>query len=527
MADKFQLKAIISAVDKLSPTLKGIKLNAMITRKAIKDIGTAGGQLMNKIGIPSALAFGAVVFGAARATNAAVDFASGIQDAADRSGAGTTNFQQLTNMLGQVGGTVEDAESSFTKFNKGIATAAAGGDKAFVGLLNKLKIPLKNSKGQLQSLNDILPELADGFAKNKDPATRTRMAMELFGKGGAKMIPVLIQGGAAIRAMRIEQERLGTVLSESDVGALDDIGDSMDRVSGQIKVQFSSAIAKMAPLLLGILKNMMEWIAANKELIKGKLVQFLTALTTNLAKVDWLAFMGGIQDTIGSILNFVDAIGGVKTLMIGLGIAWLAGPLSAIISIGSALLTLIPVIASFGGALLALIVANPVMLAIGIAIGLIARAVYEIYKNWGPIKAWFLELWESIKVIFNQGWELFKTIFSWSPLGLILRSWGPVLSFFTGLWDKVKGIVTSTPNIPGASSPTTGSSPGSGSGKQVYSAGSKPNILAAANSSNVNGEMTVRFVDAPQGMRVDSGKTDQSGFSLNPDVGYRTLGFSL
>lgn len=38
--------------------------------------------------------------------------------------------------------------------------------------------------------------------------------------------------------------------------------------------------------------------------------------------------------------------------------------------------------------------------------------------------------------------------------------------------------------------------------------------------TNVQGELAVRFENAPAGMRVSQGKTNQPGLALNPDVGY-------
>lgn len=530
MADKFQLKAILSAVDKLSPTLKGIRLNAKITRKAIKDIGSAGGQLMNKVGIPSAIAFGAVVFGAERATRAAIEYASGIQDAADRTGQSVEDYQALTNMLGQVGGGAEDAEMAVTKFNKGIAEASAGGNKAFVGLFKKLKIPIKDSKGQIQSLAAVLPQLAKGFAANTNAAVRTRMATTLFSKGGTKMIPVLTGIADGTLSLVEAQKLMGSILSKESVGALDDLGDSLDATSVQIKSTFASAIAQLAPVLQPLIKSLSVWIGKNQDLIKTKIVTFLSAIATNLAKVDWLAFIQGIQDTLSAIGNFVDKIGGVKTLMIGLGIAWIAGPVSALITIAASMFSLIGVIGSLVGALMGLEIAGGVALAFGgaiiLAVGLVAAGAYMIYKNWGPIKAWFISLWEGIKSAFSVGWDFLKTVFAWSPLGLILQSWGPVVKFFTGLWDTVKNIVGASPQTGQNNTPPGGRFGNSGGGPTARGAGSSTNILAAAGNTKLNGQLNVNFTNAPAGMRVDSVKTNQPGVNMNADVGYRSLGMA-
>lgn len=523
MADKFQLKAIISAVDKLSPTLKGIQLNAKITRKSIRDIGNAGNELMNKVGIPGALAFGSVVFGAVRATQAAVDYASSIQDASDRTGAGIENYQALTNMLGQVGGGTEDAEAAFTKFNKGAATAAAGANKSFAGLMAKLRIPLKNANGEVRSLTDSLPDLAAAFAKNQDPAQRTRMAMELFGKGGAKMIPVLLGIAEGTLSVMDAQKKMGFIMSKESVEALDNLGDSTDRVTTQIKATFGNALAKVAPLLENIIQKTSDWIGNNNQLIQSKISDFLTSLTSTLAKVDWLAMIDGIKQTISSMIKFVDMIGGMRTILIGLGVAWLAGPVSALITIGVSIAKLIPVVYSLMTGFIGLMAANPVLFAIMAAVALLAGAVYLIYKNWEPIKGWFISLWETIKTVFSSGWEIIKQIFAWSPLGMILQNWGPVVDFFKGLWDSVSNIL----GAQSQAAPGAGNRFGS-TGVGAQPASPRSNLIMAANGSNarVNGEMTVKFENAPQGMRVDSGKTNQSGFSLNPDVGYRSLGLA-
>ncbi len=51
MSDKFELKAILSAVDKMSPTLKTVAQQAKSTRKYLLDVGNATGKLSGSIGM--------------------------------------------------------------------------------------------------------------------------------------------------------------------------------------------------------------------------------------------------------------------------------------------------------------------------------------------------------------------------------------------------------------------------------------------------------------------------------------------
>src|SRR5690606_28676118 len=68
---------------------------------------------------------------------------------------------------------------------------------------------------------------------------------------------------------------------------------------------------------------------------------------------------------------------------------------------------------------------------IGLAVMAIAGAAYLIYKNWEPIKSFFLGLWEEIKAGFNGGFAgIAKLILDFSPLGLFYRAFAAVMSYF-------------------------------------------------------------------------------------------------
>ena len=162
MSESFQLKAVISAKsDGMVAALKQVQIVSKTTRKYLLDVARSAGNFNSKLGLPATIGLSGVAFAAARAANSAMAYASSIQDATDRTGASAEGFQALTNMLGQVGGTAEDAENAFKKFNKGIATAAAGGNKSFASLMGRMGISMRDSKGQIRGLEQVLPQLAE------------------------------------------------------------------------------------------------------------------------------------------------------------------------------------------------------------------------------------------------------------------------------------------------------------------------------------------------------------------------------
>lgn len=117
--------------------------------------------------------------------------------------------------------TFEDLTAGLEKFNR----EADRGSKAFrrIGVdLNALKTP-----------EERLEAVAEAFAQMEDGAGKTAIAMDLFGRSGAKMIPLLNQGAAGLRKWREEAERLGIIFSPETARRAAEFSDNLT------KVQFS------------------------------------------------------------------------------------------------------------------------------------------------------------------------------------------------------------------------------------------------------------------------------------------------
>lgn len=143
-----------------------------------------------------------------------------------------------------------------------------------------------------------------------------------------------------------------------------------------------------------------------------------------------------IVKTVGGLALLATAGGAVMVMLAGvlgplavvqhgltvLGIKSL-GAGAAFKGIGSAMLWVGRAVLWVGRAMLM----NP----IGLAVTAIAGAAYLIYKNWEPIKAFFLGLWDEVKAGFNGGLAgIAKLILDFSPLGLFYRAFAGVMSYF-------------------------------------------------------------------------------------------------
>ncbi|MDH0097459.1 phage tail tape measure protein [Pseudomonas sp. GD04158] len=148
-----------------------------------------------------------------------------------------------------------------------------------------------------------------------------------------------------------------------------------------------------------------------------------------------------------------------------------------------------------------------------------------IVSNWEPLVGFFSGLWDQAGAVLSAGLDLFKAVAGFSPLGLIIKNWEPIVAWMKGLWDRVRPFVEpimaaakwvfgGDDKAPAASAAVPASGPGSTSLAAQ---------AAAANATSLQGQMVVRFEGAPQGMRVEPAQTNQSGLSVTPQVGYRSL----
>ncbi|HEM6698790.1 TPA: phage tail tape measure protein [Citrobacter amalonaticus] len=81
------------------------------------------------------------------------------------------------------------------------------------------------------------------------------------------------------------------------------------------------------------------------------------------------------------------------------------------------------------------------MSPIGMIVTGIAMAAGLIISNWDVIGPYFKKLWDTVGPYFETGWGILKKVFDWSPLGLIINNWGPIVKWFQDMWDKLKPII--------------------------------------------------------------------------------------
>ena len=141
----------------------------------------------------------------------------------------------------QGGVDADTMQKALAKLNVGIAS----GDSAF----KALGVSTKNTDGSLRSTSMVLADVADRFAGTQDGAAKTAMAIDLFGKSGAALIPVLNAGGDSIREFQVLAEKLGLTLSSETAAAAEKFNDTLELIGIGSRGIANQVMAELLPTL--------------------------------------------------------------------------------------------------------------------------------------------------------------------------------------------------------------------------------------------------------------------------------------
>jgi len=127
------------------------------------------------------------------------------------------------------------------------------------------------SAADLNKLLDDTPALLSDIISRMeglDKASQIRIADELFGGQGGEQFVKMIQGGAgAFDDMRKAAHDLGVVINDDMVKQSADAKKKVEELTSVISAQFNTAVSEIAPDIITLSTNMLDWIKANKTLI--------------------------------------------------------------------------------------------------------------------------------------------------------------------------------------------------------------------------------------------------------------------
>jgi lambda family phage tail tape measure protein len=122
----------------------------------------------------------------------------------------------------------------------------ARGSKEQASLFRQLGVAAVNSAGGLRDADVVLRELADRFATMPDSAEKTALAVKLFGRSGAELIPLLNLGAKGLEEYARRSDEVGYTLDSKTTDAAQRFNDKMSEVRMAVEGMWRQA---MPPLI--------------------------------------------------------------------------------------------------------------------------------------------------------------------------------------------------------------------------------------------------------------------------------------
>jgi hypothetical protein len=172
-----------------------------------------------------------------------------LNDMSERTGVAVEELSKLSYAAKLSDVTIEQLQGGLTKLNKGIAETANGtgeAQKAF----SAMGISVKNADGSLKNSSQVLNDVADRFVTYQDGANKSALAIQLFGKSGAELIPLLNQGSDGLKKMGDELQRFGGVVTADAAKNAGLFNDNMDKLGIVVSAVGKSLANSILPYLI-------------------------------------------------------------------------------------------------------------------------------------------------------------------------------------------------------------------------------------------------------------------------------------
>lgn len=293
----------------------------------------------------------------ARATAAAGDDAA---KTGKRIGLTAAEVQELSFAAELSDASVTDLEAGMRRLTKTASDAQRGLSTA-TDAFGDLGINVEDASGELKAPLDLFLETAQAMSEVENDTKRAALAQEVFGRGGARLVPLLVQGRDGIEALRKEARALGFVFDEEGAAAAEKFSDDVVELRKIMEGLRNTVGLAVLPVFSELIEGFRDWFKANRDVIRQRvervaerLADGLRRLVTVLTRVDRVVRerLGGWEVVLASILallallasarvfvgivTLVQAVGAAFSILGTIGAAGVAQIAGAIALVGAA-----------------------------------------------------------------------------------------------------------------------------------------------------------------------------------------------
>jgi hypothetical protein len=388
----------LAEINSLNKALGATEKQAKETGGALGRIKGVAGGLSGALG---ALVPAAGIAGIAALGKNAIDAADNLNDLSQRVGVAVPTLSKFGAAAADSGSSIEEVAKAMGRLSKGIVDPASKTNEA----LKSLGISSIDASGKVRSVDAIMLDLADKFSKLPDGAQKTALAMELFGKSGMNLIPMLNGGRDAL-------SQYAATIDTDMAQASDKFNDALNAIGREVAGPFNEAVTALLPFITQAaegIAGLAKWFS-----------QLPPGMQTAIAAVGALAaafvvLAPAISAIISVVTTLGPALAAIGPFLVGLP-ALIAGWAGAI---G-------PLVGALGGLgqVLIAVFTGPVgwialLVAVGVAIYAFRDQIAEVFRGLGILleavaqgfKAIFIDpVLRSLKFMADGIQQLFSTL---------------------------------------------------------------------------------------------------------------------
>lgn len=225
--------------------------------------------------------------------------------AASRAGIGVEEFQRLAFVAKKAGVDAEMLTHSLAHMNRSMYEARMGNKEALQSFI-RLGGGVAQAALHGAPANVVFGKIADRIKGMNDPAKQSALAMQIFGRAGFQMLPMLKRGSEGIKELGEEADEMGVILSKDAVAASMEFKGALGEVEHRIVgIKNTIGVALLEPVTK-VMKAMGLWIKQNRALI----TQNITSVIKGMGFAITIA-VKVIGSLIGRLNELLTPLGGV------------------------------------------------------------------------------------------------------------------------------------------------------------------------------------------------------------------------
>jgi hypothetical protein len=262
-------------------------------KSAQVNLSNFGKSVAKGLGIVSVAAAGAAA-ALGYAVKGAIDHADELSKTSQKIGMSVEALSRLEYAAKLSDVSLEQLTTGLGKFSRAMVEAAGNSNSQPGRLFAALGIAVKDAAGNLRSNEQVFADVADRLSRMEDGALKTSIAMQLFGKSGADLIPLLNGGKVGLDEAAAAADRLGITISTNTAKSAEKFNDTLTTIGailqGVINKVMEGALPALQQLADMLSSETFQMAAQN---FGSAMVQAFQDVITWIGKVDerWRQFM--------------------------------------------------------------------------------------------------------------------------------------------------------------------------------------------------------------------------------------------